>query len=81
MSGGTSPRPRQSVNPPGGGDVGTGMFSRQGMISADDFVFPEGNLTPLAFRFLHSLFTAVVQLQTQVATLQATVTTLQARLP
>lgn len=69
--------------------AGQPRLTTQGMISAIGFVeAPTGNLTPLAFRFLHSLFAAVsplparlAALEEQAAALQAEVRALQQRLP
>jgi hypothetical protein len=58
-----------------------GRYASQGMISPNGFVQPTGDLTAISFRFLHSLFSAIQQLEGQVTTLQASVQTLQAREP
>ena len=58
-----------------------GPSAIQGMIGPMQFVQPGGDLTPVSFRFLASMFQAIQQLQTTAATLQARVDTLQSRLP
>ena len=65
----------------GGVHATGGLYATQGMIGAADFVQPGGDLTPVSFRFLASMFQAIQQLQTAAATLQTQVNTLQARLP
>lgn len=58
-----------------------GRYASQGMITPMQFVQPNGDLTAVSFRFLHSMFAAIQQLEGAVTTLQTTVTALQARLP
>ena len=60
-----SPSPRM------GGQIGQGEYTAQGMITSIDFVDPlTGNLAPVSFRFLNSLFNCVHRLESEVATLQ-----------
>lgn len=55
-----------------GGQIGGGSeYTAQGMITASDFVDPlSGNLNPVSFRFLNSLFNCLRKLEAEVATLQ-----------
>jgi hypothetical protein len=54
-----------------GGMVGSGRYASQGMLAPmNDFVDATGQLSPVSFRFLHSLFTGIQQLEQEVATLQ-----------
>lgn len=62
----SSPLPRPRI----GGMIGGGEYTAQGMIAAIDFVDAAGDLTPVSFRFLNSLFRNIQQLQQDVATLQ-----------
>ena len=62
-----------AANPPTqryGGVIGSGEYTAQGMITAMDFVDPEGNLAPTSFRFLNSMFSCIHRLESEVATLQ-----------
>lgn len=54
-----------------GGTIGQGEYTAQGMITAIGFVDPlSGDLAPVSFRFLNSLFNCVHRLESEVATLQ-----------
>jgi hypothetical protein len=44
-----------------------GRVTTQGMIGPSEFVQPNGDLTPLSFRFLHSLFRLTLPLLTNAA--------------
>lgn len=46
------------------------LYASQGMVGPAGFVGPEGELTDVAYRFLHSLFLSISQLQQDVATIQ-----------
>ena len=51
-----------------------GRISTQGMIGPQQFVYGDGDLTAVSFRFLNSMFNSVQQLQADVATLQQRLT-------
>ena len=54
-----------------GGSIGGGEYTGQGMIAPlNPFVDGTGVLTPVNFRFLHSLFLCVQNLEQEVDTLK-----------
>lgn len=57
-----------------GGMIGSGEYTSQGMVGPGNFVGPGGELTDVAYRFLHSLFANISQLQQDVATIQQRLT-------
>ena len=58
-----------------GGTIGGGEYTAQGMITAIDFVDPlTGDLTPVNFRFLNSLFNCIKKLEGEVTVLQQRLT-------
>ena len=60
-----------SPSPRIGGTIGAGEYTAQGMIPPSNFVDPlSGDLAPVSFRFLNSLFNCVRKLESEVATLQ-----------
>ena len=57
--------------PRSGGTIGQGEYTSQGMITPADFVDPlSGNLTPVSFRFLNSMFNCIRKAEAEIATLQ-----------
>ena len=55
-----------------GGTIGAyGEYTDQGMITPSDFVDPlSGDLTPISFRFLNSMFNCIRRLEAEVVVLQ-----------
>lgn len=54
-----------------GGMIGSGEYTAQGMITPSDFVDPlSGNLNPVSFRFLNSMFNCIRKLESEMATIQ-----------
>lgn len=73
----SQPRLPRSIQPTAGGDS---RVTTQGMVSPREFVFPDsGDLTPVAFRFLNSLFIALAPLPPTLAALEQQVTAQQAQ--
>lgn len=53
-----------------GGSIGAGEYAGQGMLAPmNNFVDATGTLTPVSFRFLHSLFRCIQDLEEEVAAL------------
>ena len=54
-----------------GGMIGSGEYTAQGMISPSNFVDPlSGDLVPISFRFLNSMFNCIRHLESEMATIQ-----------
>lgn len=54
-----------------GGMIGSGEYTAQGMIPAANFVEPiSGDLVPVSFRFLNSMFNCIRHLESEMATIQ-----------
>lgn len=61
----SSPTPRY------GGTIGAGEYTSQGMITPGGFVDSlSGDLTPVSFRFLNSMFNCIRRAEAEIATLQ-----------
>lgn len=60
-----------SPSPRIGGSIGGGEYAGQGMVAPmNNFVDATGTLTPVSFRFLHSLFRCIQDLEEEVDTLK-----------
>lgn len=63
-------RPPATPGPRMGGMIGAGEYTAQGMIPQAGFVDATGDLAPVSFRFLNSMFNCIRHLEGEVATLQ-----------